>query len=83
MKKEKTLYRDVIKQFAGRVSYPVYYYPNFGHSKTNMPFILNNQVNILCHGTQQLCNLTQPPVNIFEHKDKGKKSMKIWTSPDN
>lgn len=66
---EKLLYRDVIKQFADHVSYPVYYYPNFGHGKTNKPFILNNKINISCHSKQLLCNLTQPPVNIFEHND--------------
>ncbi|MGL4891747.1 MAG: LD-carboxypeptidase, partial [Aeromonas veronii] len=59
---EKSLYRYVIKEFAGRVNYPVYYYPEFGHGETNQPFILNHQVNILCSSAYRLCSLTQTPV---------------------
>jgi muramoyltetrapeptide carboxypeptidase len=61
---EKSLYRDVIKQFAECVNYPVYYYPKFGHGETNQPFILNHQANIFCSSTQQLFNLTQLPVKM-------------------
>ncbi|WP_416045153.1 LD-carboxypeptidase [Edwardsiella ictaluri] len=58
---EKSLYRYVIQQFANLVSYPVYYYPEFGHAETNQPFILNHQVNILCSSKYRLCSLTQAP----------------------
>lgn len=64
---EKSLYRYVVKQFADRVNYPVYYYPMFGHGKTNLPFILNHQINISCNSAQHLCSLTQLPINSFEH----------------
>lgn len=60
---EKSLYRYVIKQFAGRVNYPVYYYPEFGHGETNQPFILDHQASILCNSLSRLCSLTQTPVN--------------------
>lgn len=59
---EKSLYRYVIQQFADRVNYPVYYYPKFGHGKTNQPFIMAHQVKILCNSKYRLCSLTQPPV---------------------
>ncbi|AIJ07043.1 hypothetical protein O0544_14290 [Edwardsiella anguillarum] len=64
---EKYLYRYVIKQFADRVNYPVYYYPEFGHGETNQPFILNHQANILCSSAYQLCSLTQTPVKAATH----------------
>lgn len=64
---EKSLYRDVIKQFAERVNYPVYYYPEFGHGKTNQPFILNHQVNVLCNSAYPLCSLTQAPVKTAQY----------------
>lgn len=64
---EKSLYRYVIKEFAGRVNYPVYYYPEFGHGETNQPFILNHQVNILCSSAYRLCSLTQTPVKAAQH----------------
>nr|WP_101506351.1 hypothetical protein [Erwinia sp. B116] len=59
---EKHLYRQVIKDFAGRVSYPVYYYPVFGHGETNRPFILARRAEILCRTGYLLCSLTQAPV---------------------
>ncbi len=59
---EKSLYRYVIQQFADRVNYPVYYYPEFGHGKTNQPFIMAHRVKILCNRQHSLCSLTQPPV---------------------
>ncbi|WP_264644027.1 LD-carboxypeptidase [Candidatus Symbiopectobacterium sp. NZEC127] len=64
---EKYLYRYVIKQFAERVTYPVYYYPEFGHGETNQPFILNNQGTILCSSVYGQCSLTQPPVKTTQY----------------
>ncbi|MCT6592745.1 hypothetical protein N3553_23025 [Pantoea dispersa] len=59
---EKKLYREVIKNFAERVNYPVYYYPEFGHGETNRPFILNHRASILCSNAQRLCTLKQLPL---------------------
>lgn len=59
---EKSLYREVIMNFAARVNYPVYYYPEFGHGKTNRPFILNHRATILCSSAQRLCTLKQLPL---------------------
>ncbi|BAE74797.1 Murein tetrapeptide carboxypeptidase [Sodalis glossinidius str. 'morsitans'] len=59
---EKDLYRYVLQEFANRVDYPVYYYPEFGHGKTNQPFILGQQMQILCNEHYRYCSLTQPPV---------------------
>ncbi|MEI2606922.1 LD-carboxypeptidase [Erwinia aphidicola] len=56
---ERTLYREVVSDFASRVNYPVYYYPEFGHGETNQPFILNQRASILCSSEQQLCTLKQ------------------------
>lgn len=61
----KSLYRYVIKQFADRVNYPVYYYPEFGHGETNQPFILAHQANILCNSGR--CSLTQAPVKAAQY----------------
>lgn len=57
---DRQLYRDVIQAFAERVPYPVYYYPAFGHGKTNQPFILAQQMNIECRHEHEQCYLTQP-----------------------
>ncbi|KML18881.1 peptidase U61 [Leclercia adecarboxylata] len=62
---EKSLYRYVIKQFAGRVNYPVYYYPEFGHGETNKPFILEHQASIICSSAHRLCRLTQRPIKLI------------------
>ncbi len=59
---EKSLYREVVKDFAERVNYPVYYYPEFGHGETNQPFILNHRASILCSSAQRLCTLKQLPL---------------------
>lgn len=61
-KTERDLYRYVLQQFASRVDYPVYYYPEFGHGRTNQPFILGHQIHILCNEHYRFCSLTQPPV---------------------
>ncbi|MBT0723456.1 LD-carboxypeptidase [Rosenbergiella sp. S61] len=61
---EQSLYRYVIKQFAERVNYPVYYYPEFGHAETNQPFILDYQASIICSSAYRLCSLTQAPVKL-------------------
>lgn len=61
---EKSIYKYVLQQFAQRVNYPVYYYPEFGHGETNQPFMLNHQVNILCHQDYSLCSLSQPPAKV-------------------
>ena len=61
---EKDLFGYVIQQFASRVDYPVYYYPNFGHGKINQPFILSQPVNILCNNSSSYCHLTQSPVAL-------------------
>ncbi|OAD97999.1 LD-carboxypeptidase [Pantoea sp. OXWO6B1] len=63
---EKSLYRYVIKQFAWRVNFPVYYYPEFGHGETNRPFILAHQTSILCNSLSRLCRLTQAPVKLTQ-----------------
>lgn len=59
---EKSLYREVVKDFAERVNYPVYYYPEFGHGETNLPFILNHRASILCSSAKRLCTLKQLPL---------------------
>ncbi|WP_252402377.1 LD-carboxypeptidase [Escherichia coli] len=59
---EKKLYKEVIQHFAVQVNYPVYYYPKFGHGKTNRPFLLNQKAGISCNKTQQLCTLNQLPL---------------------
>lgn len=59
---EKCLYRYVIKQFAGSVNYPVYYYPRFGHGKTNQPFILGHPASIRCSSLTRQCSLNQYPL---------------------
>lgn len=64
---EKSLYREVIQDFADRVNYPVYYYPEFGHGETNRPFILNHRASILCSRAQRLCTLTQLPLKQSEY----------------
>lgn len=60
---EKQLYRYVVEQFANRVSYPVYYYPEFGHGKTNQPFILDHQASIACNSNSLFCSLNQSALN--------------------
>lgn len=64
---EKSLYRYVIQQFADRVNYPVYYYPEFGHGKTNQPFIMAHRAKILCHKPYRFCSLVQSPVTPEWH----------------
>lgn len=64
---EKSLYRYVIQQFAERVNYPVYYYPEFGHGETNKPFILDHQATILCNSAYRQCSLTQAPVKTAQY----------------
>lgn len=62
-KKERDLYRYVLQDFARRVDFPVYYYPEFGHGKTNQPFILGQRMTIQCNKHYRYCSLTQPPIN--------------------
>ncbi|MGL5392269.1 MAG: LD-carboxypeptidase [Shewanella sp.] len=75
---EKALYRYVIKQFAERVHYPVYYYPQFGHGETNQPFILNHQADIVCRRTDPQCSLTQPPVNVTQESHGREHDLLTW-----
>lgn len=64
---EKKLYRYVIEQFAGRVNYPVYYFPEFGHGKTNKSFILGHPAIIKCSDLNHQCSLNQDPVILPRH----------------
>ncbi|WP_260200231.1 LD-carboxypeptidase [Candidatus Regiella insecticola] len=56
---ERLIFKTVIKDFAAKAPYPVYYYPLFGHGKTNKPLILFNDVKINCNKNDEYCSLTQ------------------------
>lgn len=57
--KDKLLYKKVITSFANQVSFPVYYYPYFGHGATNQPFIIGNKANITCAEQSRFCSIRQ------------------------
>ncbi|ACQ67526.1 LD-carboxypeptidase [Candidatus Williamhamiltonella defendens] len=56
---ERLIFKTVIKNFAAQAPYPVYYYPFFGHGKTNHPFIFLNDVKINCEIKNEYCSLKQ------------------------
>ncbi|WP_457913731.1 LD-carboxypeptidase [Candidatus Gillettellia adelgis] len=56
---ERLMFKTVIKEFARKITIPVYYYPYFGHGKTNNPLILRQKTLIKCHMNNEFCQLTQ------------------------
>lgn len=56
---ERLIYKTVIKEFANKTNIPVYYYPYFGHGKTNNPFILEQKAIIHCEKNEDYCQLNQ------------------------
>lgn len=56
---ERLIFKTVIKGFAEKTKIPVYYYPYFGHGKTNNPFILRGKMSIKCEKDEEYCQLNQ------------------------
>lgn len=57
--KDKLLYKKVITNFAKQASFPVFYYPFFGHGATNQPFIIGNNADIICSEQSSFCSIKQ------------------------
>ncbi|WP_210160716.1 LD-carboxypeptidase [Liberibacter crescens] len=56
---KRLMFKTVIKDFASRSTIPIYYYPYFGHGKTNNPFILEQKTSIKCEKDEDYCQLIQ------------------------
>lgn len=56
----RVTFKSVIKDFAEKSSYPVFYYPYFGHGQTNNPLLLLTPVTISCGDAEEYCQLIQP-----------------------
>lgn len=56
-------FKSVLKDFAEKSSYPVFYYPYFGHGQTNNPLLLSASVTITCEDGQEYCQLTQSKIH--------------------
>ncbi|HGM5392308.1 TPA: LD-carboxypeptidase [Serratia marcescens] len=59
---ERLIFRRVIDFFAEKVSYPVFYYPYFGHGEKNQPMILNHEVTIKKEISKNTYSLHQCPL---------------------
>lgn len=59
---ERLIYKSVIEDFARKVTYPVYYYPYFGHGAMNVPFNLHKPASVKCLANTEYCEFTQPPL---------------------
>ncbi|MGL4860743.1 MAG: LD-carboxypeptidase [Enterobacteriaceae bacterium] len=56
---QRLMYKTVLENFARQVSYPVYYYPFFGHGVTNNPLLLCHPLTISCPVGSEKCSLQQ------------------------
>ncbi|THD46344.1 LD-carboxypeptidase [Enterobacteriaceae bacterium ML5] len=61
---ERLIYKRVIELFAEKVSYPVFYYPYFGHGEKNQPLILNHDVIISSEALENTYCLCQSPLQM-------------------
>ncbi len=60
---ERLIFKTVIQNFAEKADYPVFYYPYFGHGKTNNTMILAHPVKIECNLAGDYCSMMQSGIN--------------------
>lgn len=59
---ERLIYKRVVELFAEKVSYPVFYYPYFGHGEKNQPMLLNHEASIRPEMIKNMYSLRQFPL---------------------